>query len=65
MLVPRGGVAPLLRSAQSRRLGLAVGRLWPSDDDGDVDDADKVISVGEDKEEVEGSNIADTAAVDN
>ena len=35
------------------------------DDDGDVDDADRVISVGEDKEEVEGSNIADTAAVDN
>ena len=35
------------------------------DDDADVDDADRVISVGEDKEEVEGSNIADTAAVDN
>ena len=30
-----------------------------------VDDDDKVINVGEDKEEEEGSNIADTAAVDN
>ena len=35
------------------------------DDDDHVDNDDRVINVGEDKEEVEGSNIADTAAVDN
>ena len=35
------------------------------DDDDHADNDDGVINVGEDKEEVEGSNIADTAAVDN
>ena len=35
------------------------------DDDDHADNDDKVINVGEDKEEEEGSNIADTAAVDN
>ena len=29
---------PLLRNARSRLLGLAVGRLWTSDDDGGDDD---------------------------
>ena len=38
----------------------------PLDDDDDhADDDDEVINVGEDKEKVEGSNIADTAAVHN
>ena len=35
------------------------------DDDDHVDNDDRVINVGEDKEEVEGSIIADIAAVDN
>ena len=35
------------------------------DDDDHADNDDRVINVGEDKKEEEGSNIADTAAVDN
>ena len=31
-------MAPVSRNARSRPLGLAVGRLWPSDDDGGDDD---------------------------
>ena len=42
-------------------------KLFPFlyDDDDHADNDDKVINVGEDKEEEERSNIADTAAVDN
>ena len=39
--------------------------LLDDDDDHADDDNDRVINIGEDKEEEELSNIADTAAVDN